>query len=162
MTKPFTAALTISALLFGAAALAHHEKHVADKPMPAAAKEVMVQKINVNYIQNVKPIFSAKCADCHGANTIYPGYYKIPLVKQLIDHDVTEGHEHLDISQDFPFIGHDGESSMTDNFTAIREVVSDGDMPPWRYTLLHPSTKLSPMDKQRILDWIAQSEATLK
>src|SRR5258708_7302489 len=85
-----------------AAVWAHHGTHIADKPTEAN----VISAINEHYVSDVKPIFEKKCADCHGSVTVYPGYYKIPLVKQLMDSDIVEGHEHLDFSKGFPFAGH--------------------------------------------------------
>jgi hypothetical protein len=153
--------LAASALLFGAAVLAHEGHHEEDKPMPAAVKVQIVADINQHYMQDVKPILMAKCADCHSDRTVYPWYYKVPLVKQLIDHDVKTARRHLDISNDFPFIGHEGKSSMADNFDAIHDVIDDDDMPPWEYTLMHSKAKLTGDDKKVILGWVSKSDGML-
>lgn len=51
---------------------------------------LFIFRINQEYLKTVKPIFQKSCFDCHGNTTVYPWYYKVPGVKQLIDNDIDE------------------------------------------------------------------------
>jgi len=141
---------------FSLIAWAHHGTHILDKPLEDAPLRRITNTVSSNYIRDVKPIFERKCGDCHGSPTSYPGYYRIPLIKQWIDHDISEGHEHFDISNGFPFGGH---GSITDNFKAIRDDIGEGRMPPWLYRLSHRNSGLNEEEKKIISKWVTDSQA---
>lgn len=110
----------------------------------------LLKEIGVEYEAKVQPIFQRACYDCHSNSTKYPWYYKIPGVKQLIDSDVAEAKEHLDMSQGFPFQGH---GTPTEDLEAIIDTLKEGDMPPLKYKLMHPSAGLSEAEKTIVKDW---------
>ena len=72
---------------------------------PGRSSEAL-KEINSLYIKNIRPVFQRKCFDCHSNNTRYPWYSNLPLVKDLINDDITEAKKHMDMSNDFPFQGH--------------------------------------------------------
>ena len=74
-----------------------------ERSTPNDKEQKKYTKINQAYLKIVKPIFKKSCFDCHGNSTVYPWYYKIPGIKQLIDSDIREAKRHLDFSKDFPF-----------------------------------------------------------
>lgn len=154
-------------LVFSLNALAHKEhvhtkegqKNIAQSGSHAGEK-VRLERVGSLYEKNVKGIFQKSCFACHGQieNPKYPWYYRVPGIKQLIDHDVTEAKEHLDITNGFPFKGH---GTPLSDLEAIEESIIDDSMPPWRYTLMHGDAKLSAEDRAAILDWIATSKEEL-
>lgn len=127
-----------------------NEKHVdlPKKELPAA------QIINETYLKSVKPIFEKKCLDCHGGPTKFPWYYKIPGAKQLIDHDIEESKEHMDLTSPFPFKGH---HTPKEDLESIAKVIEQGEMPPWRYLIMHKETKISAEETVLILKWTQDS-----
>jgi hypothetical protein len=116
-------------------------------------------KINKNYIKSVKPIFKKSCFDCHGDKRNYPWYYKVPGVKQLIDHDVKEAKMHLDFSKDFPFVSHD---TPLKDFDAIWKAVLNSSMPPFRYRIMHGDSRLTEDEVKKVEKWIIESKEILK
>lgn len=116
-------------------------------------------KINQEYIKNVKPIFKKSCFDCHGNTTVYPWYYKIPGVKQLIDNDIEDSKKHLDFSKDFPFISHDTPLKDLD---AINKSIKYDSMPPFRYRIMHRDKKLTEDEVKQVEKWIRESKEILK
>lgn len=117
------------------------------------------KKINKRYIDKIKPIFKKSCFDCHGNSTQYPWYYKMPGIKQLIDHDIKESKKHLDFSKDFPFVSH--ETPLKD-LSAIGESVKGHSMPPLRYRIMHSESKLTNDEIEQIENWIKESREILK
>lgn len=161
----FACLITLISLSSGAAS-AHQGKVHGPEGAAPPAKEVaadsaksVYEQINAGYLSRVKPIFQRSCFDCHGDTTRYPWYYRIPGAKQLIDHDVTESKEHLDLSRDFPFKGH---GTPLEDLASIRESIQEGEMPPWRYWILHREAKLSEADRTAVLEWVSESEQRLK
>lgn len=135
----------------------HHHAEQAQPEQPGAQQ--IFQRINEAYIQRVKPIFMQKCFDCHSDKTVYPGYYKIPGVKQYIDSDIREGREHLDFSKDYPFVSH---ASPIEDLDAIRKELDEGEMPPFVYRLVHRDAAVMDDEKRLIYDWVDWSKTQLK
>ncbi|MBU3914998.1 heme-binding domain-containing protein [bacterium] len=115
--------------------------------------------INQHYATEAKSILIKKCADCHGTPDSYPWYYAIPGIKQIMDYDIREAKKHIELSNDFPFGGHGNPES---DLKGLRKTVSEGNMPPFRYWIANPSSRLTDADKKAILSWIDLSLKRLK
>lgn len=103
---------------------------------------------------NEKRTFERACFDCHTSGTNYPWYYKLPIVKGIIDADIKEAKTHMNMSDGFPFGGH---GKPVDDLVAIREVIEDGTMPPLSYRLMHWDAKPSSEESDLILAWIERA-----
>lgn len=140
------------ALLFSLNLYAHEgKKHMAIKKDNS---KVHIQKINQEYLKQVKPIFQNKCFNCHSSETKFPWYYKLPLVKEIVDSDIKEAKKHLDMSNDFPF---DGHGSPVEDLRELEETVQKGDMPPLNYKIMHWGSSLTKKDKDKIMGWTKNS-----
>ena len=64
------------------------EKHDDKTAYVPQVKNNATKLINQSYIKTIRPIFKKSCFDCHTSETNYPWYYKLPIAKQLIGHDV--------------------------------------------------------------------------
>jgi hypothetical protein len=90
----------------------------------------------------------AACYDCHSHETTWPLYSRIAPSSWLVVSDVNEGRQHLNLS-DWP----------TDNARAakkldwINEAVDAKEMPPKKYTALHPEARLTDAQRKAIMDW---------
>ena len=73
------------------------------------------------------------CFACHSNETTWPWYAKIAPVSWLTAHDVSEGRETLNFSE---------WGQHRANTNEIAEVINEGEMPPWYYTVMHPEAKL--------------------
>lgn len=118
-----------------------------------------LEQINQSYLLHVKPIFKEKCLDCHGVGREKPWYYILPGVRSLMDRDIEEAKEHMDMSKDFPFIGH---GTAKDDLEAILTTIKDESMPPLQYRLIHWSSMLTFSEKKIVEQWVQQSIQSLK
>lgn len=140
--------------------LAHEgEQHQSPKEQKRNAVEEKQRKdslalIKDSYVSNVKPLFKKSCFDCHSSSTNFPWYSDLPGARQLIQSDIAEAKVHLDMSEDFPFKGH---ASPAEDLKAISKAVLDGSMPPFRYRLMHPASKLTDSEKKTIREWVEES-----
>jgi len=114
--------------------------------------------INQIYLANVKPIFAKKCFDCHATTTHFPWYYHLPGVKNLIDYDIAEAKSHMDMTNDFPFMGH---GSAKDDLKAIADSTKEGNMPPLKYSIIHWGSRLQVLEKKAIIKWTEQGQDIL-
>lgn len=85
-------------------------------------------------------LFSRACADCHSNETNWPSYSKIPPVSWLVIRDVNEGREKFNIS-----------ATNIGKAEDAAEIVSEGEMPPSIYLLMHPQARLSKAETQTLI-----------
>lgn len=104
------------------------------------------------------PVFKKGCFDCHTTRTEFPWYYKLPIVKGIIDDDISESKKHMDMSEGFPFGGH---GKPVDDLVAIREEVVEAEMPPMSYRFMHWSAKPSESERDSIVAWVERGLASL-
>jgi hypothetical protein len=60
-----------------------------------------------------------------------------------VQHDVDEGRAVLNFSE---------WNRPQEGAGDVAEIIRDGEMPPWYYSLVHPSAKLSDAEKRRLID----------
>ncbi len=109
--------------------------------------------INIGFTQ-LEPIFKKGCFDCHSDKTDFPWYYKIPGIKQMINSDIEHARKHIDMSNGFPFGGHD---SQLDKLQGIKDEIKEGEMPPLMYRMMHWSAKPTKEEAQSVYQWIDKS-----
>ncbi|MBD3169416.1 MAG: hypothetical protein GF307_08025 [candidate division Zixibacteria bacterium] len=125
---------------------------------PQPAIEEIYTHIDYGF-QQLRPVFKRCCFDCHSNETEFPWYYKLPIAKQIINHDVEEGRDELLFEGGFPF---KSDREPHKDLAEIKEVIEEGEMPPWKYTIIHRSAKLTDKEKSRIIDWVDSSLAILE
>jgi cytochrome c551/c552 len=86
------------------------------------------------------------CFDCHSNETVWPWYSKIAPSSWLLVRDVDEGRRRLNFSE-----WGQGEAEIGE----IANVVNEGEMPPWYFTLMHPKAKLSDSEKQMLISGLS-------
>lgn len=87
------------------------------------------------------------CFDCHSNETVYPWYADIAPMRLLVRNHVLEGREHLNFSE------YNGRMEIDE----IREVIEEGEMPPWDYLLLHPEARLTDAEKDLLIEGLIAS-----
>lgn len=140
-----------------------HEKHQPAVATKEAMKNKEIEEVlvraNTRYLETVKPIFRLSCFDCHSNQTRFPWYYRVPLVKRLIDADISEATKHINVTQDFPFQGH---GSPEEHLNGIENAVRKNEMPPFRYRMMHPNSSLNSQEREVIFRWISQVRSDLQ
>lgn len=87
------------------------------------------------------------CYDCHSNETKWPWYSWVAPVSWLNQRDVDTGRRVLNFSEWDRHAG-SGEQAV--------ETVSEGEMPPWFYWLIHWSAKLSDAEKKTLIEGLRQ------
>jgi hypothetical protein len=85
------------------------------------------------------------CFDCHSNETRWPWYTNIAPFSWLTQHDTEEGRSELNFST----WGSGGEGREPDE--AI-EAVSEGEMPPDMYLMVHADARLTPEERQALIE----------
>ena len=95
-----------------------------------------------------RDLFRRACFDCHSNLTVWPWYSHVAPVSWLLQRDVNGGRSHLNFTEwDRP------QRHAKD----VATQVTQGDMPPWFYLPMHPAARLTPAEKQQLLDTAAKS-----
>jgi hypothetical protein len=82
------------------------------------------------------------CYACHSNETKWPLYSYVAPFKWLATSDVKRGREALNFSEW-------GQGEQEDEGA---DAVEDGSMPPLQYRLVHPEARLSPAERQTLID----------
>ena len=96
----------------------------------------------------ITALLRAACYDCHSYETKWPLYSRIAPSSWLVVQDVNEGRTHLNFS-DWPT---DNEH-IAKKLDRINEVLDYKEMPPKKYTLLHPEARLTAAQIKQLMDW---------
>ena len=103
----------------------------------------------------IAELFNRACNDCHSNKTDWPWYSNVAPVSWFVIDHVNHGRRHLNFSA---WGDYDPERAG-DLLRNIAKEVQQGSMPLTSYTLLHPEAKLSPGERNMIVEW-AQAERT--
>ncbi|MEQ8677227.1 MAG: heme-binding domain-containing protein [Aggregatilineales bacterium] len=85
-------------------------------------------------------LWNIACADCHSNETVYPWYSYVAPLGWLVAHDTHEGRSEMNISENHRI-----------ELREMIEVISEGEMPPAIYTVIHGNANLSDADKQALI-----------
>jgi len=88
------------------------------------------------------------CFDCHSNETAWPWYSNIAPVSWLVANDTYEGRDHLNFSDWVP-----GDVDLDD----LQEVITEAEMPPAQYTMIHAGARLSDVERQQLLQGLRNS-----
>ena len=99
---------------------------------------------------NLLPVISRACRDCHTNHTQWPWYSRVPPLSLLIQHDVKSGRAHLNFST---WAAHQQHHPTPNQIQEVCDAVSDRTMPPRSYRFLHPEARLSQRDIDAFCAW---------
>jgi hypothetical protein len=102
----------------------------------------------------LEPIWKKACFDCHSDKTVYPWYYKLPLIKGMIDEDINDARAEIDMSNGFPFVS---QRKPVDDLRKLGREVAEGGMPPGKYKIMHWSASLSQVEKDSVAAFVDNS-----
>jgi hypothetical protein len=103
-------------------------------------------------------IIERSCQSCHSERTDWPWYSYIAPAGWMIENDVSRGRQHLNLSHWEDYGSHQQSALLSKMAAAIR----NRQMPPDRYTLLHPAAKLSNAEIAQIDQWTQAERQRLK
>lgn len=114
---------------------------------PIDAKQELAATANVD--GNVRSIIDRSCNDCHSSRTVWPWYSEVAPVSWLVGRDVNGGRRHVNFSEWGTYPGY----KHKDLLDKMCKEVTDHDMPPWQYLLVHRDAGLSNSDRDSICGW---------
>lgn len=106
----------------------------------------------------IKQILDKSCNDCHSNNTRYPWYSKIQPVGWWLANHVNEGKGELNFNEFASYPAKKQDHKLEE----LVETVNEGEMPLSSYTLIHTEAKLSPQEKQSLINWAKETRKQVK
>ncbi len=101
----------------------------------------------------VRELLRDACYDCHSNQTRWPWYSALAPFSWLIEHDVTAGRRRLNFSEWTDYAS-DPETAAQ-KLREVEKSVTDGDMAPRYYQMLHPRGRLTNEERGLIARWAA-------
>ena len=92
--------------------------------------------------QQTRDLAQRACFDCHSNETVWPWYSNIAPVSWLVYRDVVDGRRRLNFS--------DWQNTRIREPGELASAVSEGEMPPFQYLLMHPTARLSAAEKTQL------------
>jgi len=89
------------------------------------------------------------CFDCHSNATTWPWYSNVAPVSWLVYRDISEGRQRMNFS--------DWQNTYMRELGEISHVISEGEMPPLQYLLMHSSARLSAAEKTQLIDGLQKT-----
>ena len=104
---------------------------------------------------HVKNVFERSCKDCHSNETVWPWYSRLAPVSWVVVRDVNKGRVGLNLSE----WGTYAEKRTEQKVKEICDQLGSGEMPDWKYTLIHRQAKLTDDERTAVCAW---ADATRK
>ncbi len=105
--------------------------------------------LNNNVPENVKSMLRTSCYDCHSNETVYPWYAYVAPVSWLVSWDIRNGHKKLNFSEWESL----DKIKKAEHLDDMSEALKNKEMPLPIYLLMHSGAKLSPEQRQTLVNW---------
>ncbi|MGA3266888.1 MAG: heme-binding domain-containing protein [Verrucomicrobiota bacterium] len=103
----------------------------------------------------IAALLHVACYDCHSYETTWPWYSRVAPMSWLIARDVNNGRARVNFS-DWP---HDHPDWAVRRWQNVSEELDYREMPPAKYTWMHPEARLTAAQRQQLIQWAdAQAE----
>ena len=150
MKKKLTWAVAALAVVFALLQLANPAR---TNPPVVPGRDVWAS--NAPPPMEVATLLRSACYDCHSYETKWPWYSHVAPMSWLVANDVRNGRARVNFS-DWPHGHADWAARRWEN---VSEELDYKEMPPAKYTLMHPEARLTDAQRQELIQW-ADAEAT--
>jgi hypothetical protein len=99
--------------------------------------------------QQTRDLAKRACFDCHSNETIWPWYSNIAPISWLIYRDVADGRRKFNFS--------DWKNIRLREPGEIASAITEGEMPPLQYLLIHSSARLSATWKTQLTNGLLKT-----
>jgi hypothetical protein len=107
---------------------------------------------------DVDKILETSCADCHSNKTAYPWYAEVQPVGWWLNNHIKEGKRHFNLDD---FTGRRIAYQYKKMDDCIEQLHND-DMPLESYTMIHHNARLSPAEKEVLINWCESVKTEIK
>jgi hypothetical protein len=97
----------------------------------------------------IQNILKTACYDCHSNNTNYIWYDEIQPVRWWVENHIHEGKQHLNFSEFATYT----RKKQAHKIDEVAETIENDEMPLESYTIMHRNAKLTPAQKEILVNW---------
>ena len=101
----------------------------------------------------VQAVFTRSCQNCHSNSTQWPWYGYVAPVSWMVANDVHSARGKMNFSD----WGRYPANKREDRLEEICEQLSNGDMPDFKYTLVHRNARITPDERTAVCQWTEDS-----
>jgi hypothetical protein len=139
----------VAGLAFGASLLAAQLVHP-ERTNPPVVSDVAAPP-------EVEQVLRRACFDCHSNQTEWPWYTAVAPISWVLHRDVLEGRRRLNFSEWGEYAS--DPETLARKLEQIAATVANGDMAPWYYRVLHSGARLTPAERERLVQWASARRA---
>lgn len=118
-------------------------------PFSAVKRQTSSQALLVGAQIDAHTLFERSRQSCHSGRTVWPWYSYVPPVSWLIERDVRLARRHMNLSRWDEYTTEQRQAYLG----VIAAAVRNRQMPPRRFTLIHPEALLSVAEQEQIYKW---------
>ena len=107
---------------------------------------------------SIRLIIQQSCSDCHSNNTRYPWYAAVQPVRWFLEYHIRNGKKELNLDEFAAY----SRKRRIHKLKAIKNQITDGDMPLPSYLWMHKEARLSKNQKEQLTTWIDKLVDSLK
>ena len=100
--------------------------------------------------KEVADLLKTSCYDCHSNETKYPWYFNVAPVSWWLKNHINEGREELNLSLWTDIDAKQKDEKLEESV----ELINEGEMPVFSYTLFHKDAKLTTALQKNLNDWL--------
>jgi hypothetical protein len=131
---------------------------VACQLIPISHSNPPVDPSNTLYVTErvtppVKAVLDRSCKNCHSNQTAWPWYSYVAPVSWIVASDVHRARKAMNFSEWGTYTAKRKEERLED----ICEQITDGDMPDFKYALVHRSARITPEERGAVCQWTEDS-----
>ncbi|MGL4993963.1 MAG: cytochrome c peroxidase [Bacteroidales bacterium] len=142
--------LTVGAIVIAATGVFAYQRHTNTKTLESLTLNEQVKHI----------LTSNRCLDCHSHSPELPFYASLPIAKDIVEKDVTNGYRYIDLESVIQEINNASDPSEV-NIAKIEQSVINASMPPKKFTTLHWHSSLDSNEKSILMEWVKTNRANL-
>lgn len=97
----------------------------------------------------VQAVLSRSCNDCHSNRTVWPAYSQVAPISWGVSSDVNDGRRHMNFSEWGAYPSY----KQKDLLDKACKLVTQHDMPPFTYNLVHRDAVLNQAERDALCRW---------
>jgi hypothetical protein len=97
----------------------------------------------------VQAVLSRSCNDCHSNRTVWPAYSQVAPISWGVASDVRDGRRHMNFSEWGTYPSY----KQKDLLDKACKLVTQHDMPPFAYSLVHRDAGLKQAERDALCVW---------
>ena len=109
-----------------------------------------------NVPDGVRAILARSCSDCHSNVVRWPYISRLPLVAGIFEEDVARARKQMNLSE-WTMALQGNPEEFDGMLNGICEETKLKNMPPMRYVVMHPGSRIATRDSEILCQWVTSA-----